>query len=370
MKWAFVGNTGAGKTLACVIIIEELKKKAKDREIFGNLHLAFSHSHYTPVMFLPFSKLKSCIIVYDDIDEGESYLKGFISVSAKRSRKEFMDLFFTCQYYTQLPRKLRKMIDFRVIPSIKDGIINIKIFKKKVGLISNKNYIAANYYHLYNTYEVVDDPTESDIIQEIAKNSHNSRDIEKNLMIYSGNRAERKALFKDVYELTEFGKKELQKKQKKQEKEAKLRKERFKKLKTNLVKYLVENVRLNESMTYLKGKMYQKLDHTKHANLISENDFSEIIMRATAIFQDKKFEETQALEVQKHLVENEENNNISDDELALVKAYDKKTFNQIAEELKSKYSTVYNRIKNAIKSAKNKYESYIKNLNRESDLKK
>lgn len=296
MKWAIVGNTGDGKTLAMVIIFNEKLIENPEREIYGNLHLEFPNSHFTPVMFLPFSQLQSCLIAYDDIDEDETYLKGFISASAKRSRKEFMDLFFTCQYYTQLPRKLRKMIDFRVVPAINKGIINIKIYQKKVGLISDKNYVAKDYYHLYNTYEVVDDPTESDILKEIAKNSFTPRDIEKNLMIYTGNRAERKALYNEIYELTEFGKAEISKKRKKKEKEAKKRLRKAKNQKQELIDYLVNNIRLNESKAYIKGKLYQKCDILKGGSLISEDLFSEIIMRAIAIYRDKKFEEEQALE--------------------------------------------------------------------------
>lgn len=348
MKWAFVGNTGDGKTLACVIVITELRQKAPNREIYGNLHLEFKNSNYTPVMFLPFSQLKSCIVVYDDIDEDESYLKGFVSVSAKRSRKEFMDLFFTCQYYTQLPRKLRKMIDYRVVPTINKGIINLKIYKKKEGLISDKDYIAKDYYHLYDTYEVVDDPTESDILTEIAKQSKTPRDIEKNLMIYTGNRNERKTLYNEIYEMTEFGKKESEKKRKKQEKEAKLRKQRFEKLKIDLVKFLVDSVRLNESMTYLKGKLYQKLDNTKNSNLINENDFSEIIMRATATYQDKKFEENVLIEEQKISEEKDQNERTVIRFRELLYRGTGLSYREVEEKTGNSLSTVHSRTQNQI----------------------
>jgi len=361
LKWAIVGNTGKGKSLSCVVIVDLMlhsKKKLlfgylkpnPNRDIYANLHLAFRTAHFTPVMFLPFSQLKSCIIIYDDIDEGDTYLEGFIKTSAKRSRKEFMDLFFTCQYYTQLPRKLRKMIDFRVYPNLytdSEGrdILNIRILKKGEGLIFDQDFYAEEFYDLYDTHEVVDDPTESDILKEIAKYSHNRRDIEKNLMIYTSNRAERKSLFNEVYALTKFGQKEIEKKKKLQQKEAEQRRKKFLEQKRELIDYLVGQIRLNESKSYIKGKLFQRCDTLKGGSIVDKSEFSEIIMRAMAIHRDREYEKEQRLQEEKKEKEQEEKQQQNWYELFILNKLHKISFKDLSLRYKIDKTKIFNKCK-------------------------
>lgn len=295
MKWACVGNTGDGKTLAIVLKILELFKKDPTRQGYGNFHINIPNWHYTPTMFLPFDKLKHCIIAYDDVSTQE-ILERFIGVCANRSRKEDMHLFFTCQYYTMIPRKVRKIIDFRLFPSLdkKNDRLTLRILQQKKGMIEPEIYNQVIKFvketKIYDTNEIVDDPTESEIIAEITRISETPRDIEKNLMIYTGNEAKRKQLYKEIVEVKGFDKAEKEALRKKKEKEAKIRKEKYLKQKNVLINYLVNSVDLSESKTYIKGKLYEKLDTIKSGIFIQYDDFSEIIMRAYAKFRDREIE--------------------------------------------------------------------------------
>lgn len=289
MKWACVGNTGKGKTLAIVLKIIEMLEKDPEREAYCNFHINHPRAHYTPIMFLPFSQLQKCIICFDDIDD-ESELKRFIKVCAKRSRKESMDLMFTCQYYTMIPRKLRKMIDFRIFPNLDKNtdVLNVKIVPKEKTKIETKRYTQIikkiKKSKVYDTNEVVDDPTESDVINEIAKISYNERDVEKNLMLYTGNRALRKQLFKEILEICDFNKEEREEKEKIAKIKAKKKKVRHQKQKTKLIRFLIRDVDLNDNKDSIYGRLLYKIDEFGKKNLISESEFNEIIMRSKAIF--------------------------------------------------------------------------------------
>jgi len=293
LKWACVANTGEGKTLAIVLKIRELLKKNPYRQVYANFHINLPNCHFTPVMFLPFDDLKDCIIAYDDVSSQE-VLERFIGVCANRSRKKRMELMFTCQYYSMIPRKVRRIIDYRIFPELdkKNDTLRVQILQKKVGLLKPEIYHDVIKYvkktEIYDTEEVVDDPTESEVIAEIVKISNTPRDIEKNLMIYTGNKAERKALYKEIYELKGFDKEEKEALRKKKEKEAKIRQEKYINQKKELVNYLVDTIRLNESKTYIYGKLYERLDTLESSVLVQFDDFREIIMRAIAIFRDRE----------------------------------------------------------------------------------
>ena len=363
MKWSCVGNTGKGKTLSIVLVILDMLNKDPEKEAYLNFHINHPRCHYTPIMFLPFSRLKNSIICFDDIDD-ESELKRFIKTCAKQSRKTFLELMFTCQYYSMIPRKLRKMMDKRIFPDFDKNkdILTIKIVDKEKGLEEPKIYYnitkTIEKTKIYDTNEVVDDPTDNDVINEIARISETPRDIEKNLMLYSGNRALRKQLYKEILEICDFNKEEREAKQKKKLLKKQKKEALFKKQKSKLIRYLVREVDLDTNKDAIYGSLYYKTDTFNKKNLINETDFNEIIMRSKSILlrfaaQNKK--------KNKEFPEGK-NNNFSDNELAIIKESERKTFNNLAEELNSNYSTIYTRIKNAKINAKKKYDSYIKNL--------
>ncbi len=315
MKWACVGNTGDGKTLAIVLKIEELLKKDPTKHVYANFHINLPNCHFTPIMFLPFDKLHNCIIAYDDVSSQE-VLERFIGTLANKSRKKDIELIFTCQYYTMIPRNIRRIIDFRLFPQLnkKTDTLTLKTLQKGKGLLPIETYHNVIAYikktKIYDTNEVVDDPTESEVLREIARISEIPRDIEKNLMIFTGNKADRKSLYKEIYELKGFNKEEKERLRKKKEKEAKIRKQKYLNQKNQMINYLVKNIDLNESKTYIKGKIYEKLDNVKSKIYIEYTDFSEIIMRAFAIFRDREILQERALEEKNS---NEKKINITND---------------------------------------------------------
>ncbi len=276
--------------MAIVRIIKEMLDADTNKIAYCNFHINHPRSIYTPIMFLPFSQLSNVIICFDDIDD-ENELKRFIKVCAKRSRKADMELMFTCQYYTMIPRKLRKMIDFRIFPNYDKNtdVLTVRMIPKdKRGKYETKIYRDATKFiqktKLYNTNEVVDDPTESDIINEIARISKNERDVEKNLMLYSGNRAIRKQLFKEILEKCDFNRVEREENEKKAKLQVEKKKADHRKQKNRLIRFLIRNIDLNCSKDALYGSLFFKRDTFKKKNLITEEEFNEIIMRSRAIF--------------------------------------------------------------------------------------
>jgi hypothetical protein len=190
-----------------------------------------------------------------------------------------------------IPRKLRKMIDFRVFPNYdkSNDVLTVKMVPKdKKGKYETKIYRDATKFiqktKLYDTNEVVDDPTESDVINEIAKISKNERDVEKNLMLYSGNRAIRKQLFKEILEKCDFNKAEREENEKEAKLKKDLKKQLHKKQKQRLIRFLIREVDLNNSKDALYGSLFFKRDSFKKKSLITEEEFNEIIMRSKAIF--------------------------------------------------------------------------------------
>lgn len=197
-----IGNTGAGKTLWVVLYALEWSKNHPNGQIYANFHLNLPNANFTPIMFLPFENLKDCLILFDDVSSLETVAR-FSKVTANRSRKKQMELIFTAQYYTMISKQIRAMRDYRVktkFDKYKDTLTAwIDYRGKGVRKIIYYDVIkTVKYLNLYDTNEVVDDPTESEVIAEIIRLSKTKRDVEKNLLIYSGNKQERRSLLKEI----------------------------------------------------------------------------------------------------------------------------------------------------------------------------
>lgn len=198
-----IENTGGGKTLwATIYAAEEWSPKHPKGQIYANYHINLPNAHFSANMFLPFNELQECLIIFDDVSSLGT-IKRYTKVTANRSRKKQMELIFLGQYDKMIDPQLRAMMDYKV-----RTFFNKSKDQLKVVIIPKGQKPQTIYYHdvikyiketnLYDTNEVVDDPTESDIINEIIKLSKNKRDVEKNLMIYTGNKAERKTLLKRI----------------------------------------------------------------------------------------------------------------------------------------------------------------------------
>ncbi|HEC92912.1 MAG TPA: hypothetical protein ENI51_07990 [Candidatus Atribacteria bacterium] len=201
-KGMCIGNTGQGKTLWASLYALIWQKKHPNGHIYANYHLNLPNAHFTPLMFLPFSKLKECLIIFDDVAALDVVMR-FSKVTANISRKNNIELIFTAQYKKMIPKQLRAMMDYKVKPRLyksKDLLIAY-INKRGKGItkfVFPNAISTVKKLKLYDTYEIVDIPTHSEVINEIIKISKSKREIEKNLMIYSGNKAERKELLKKI----------------------------------------------------------------------------------------------------------------------------------------------------------------------------
>jgi len=197
-----IGNTGAGKTLWVSLYAFEWAKRHPNGQIYANYHLNIPNANFTPIMFLPFDKLQECLIIFDDVSSLETVMR-FSKVTANRSRKKQMELIFTAQYYTMIPRQLRQMSDYRVRTYLDKNKDKLKVWinyrergVKRLVYCDVIQFVKKT--NLYNTNEVVDNPTESEVIEEIIRLSKTKRDVEKNLLIYSGNKQERRSLLKEI----------------------------------------------------------------------------------------------------------------------------------------------------------------------------
>jgi len=201
-----VGNTGDGKTLWASLYALIWAKKHPNGKIFANYHLNLPNAVYTRIMFLPFSELRECLIIYDDVATQEQIMR-FSKVTANISRKNSIELIFTAQYKKMIPKQLRAMMDYKVKPRLyksKDLLV-AHIYKRGKGItkFAFPNAIKiVKELNLYDTNEIVDTPTHSEVIEEIIKISKSKRDIEKNLIYYTGNKKERQDLFKKIMKKT------------------------------------------------------------------------------------------------------------------------------------------------------------------------
>lgn len=195
-----------GKTLFATCYALEYSKKYPNNKIFANYKLKLPNFIYTPYMFLPESELSNCLIIADDF-YSLSNLEGFISLVVNKSGKLDIEIIMTCQYYTMIPPKIRLVSDYRVeCKYIKEQDIlflafidlDNQIFLKQ---INNAVQIAKE---IYDTYQVVERPTEKDIAKEIIKFSKNQRDIEKNIEMFTHAISKQNRIRKLIRELKEF----------------------------------------------------------------------------------------------------------------------------------------------------------------------
>ncbi|HEC92885.1 MAG TPA: hypothetical protein ENI51_07855 [Candidatus Atribacteria bacterium] len=200
MKGCSIANTGEGKTLCVVARVFDKLRADPELQVYANFHIYLPRCHFTPYMFLPFNKLKKCMVIYDDVSNTE-VLQRYTKVCANYSRKSQMELIFTGQYYTMIPKSIRSIMDFRLYPRIKGN--TLYVYERRRG----KPPLRYKYYNVfetigqfYDTDEIVPIPTESDVINELIKICKTKKDIERNLMLYTGNKKERQRLYNIIIE--------------------------------------------------------------------------------------------------------------------------------------------------------------------------
>ena len=113
MLMDFIGKMGTGKTLGATLYAFEFAKQNPKAKIYANYKIKLKNAIYTPFMFLPFSKLSNCLIICDDFHTLRN-LQSFIGVIVNLSRKKDISIIITAQYYTQIPKQIRTLVDLSV----------------------------------------------------------------------------------------------------------------------------------------------------------------------------------------------------------------------------------------------------------------
>jgi len=193
-----IGAMGAGKTLFATLYAIEYAKQYPQNAIYANYTLKnLPNFRYTPYLFIPFSRLENALIIADDFYALKN-VDTLVGVVVNLSRKRFIDLILTCQYYAMIPPTIRRLSDAFVQAQYnkKLDVLTVQLEKYPQSLqfyVENATKIAKDYY---DTREIVPFPTDSQVLEEIQKNSKDKEDLERNVMMFTKNKAERKRLLK------------------------------------------------------------------------------------------------------------------------------------------------------------------------------
>lgn len=217
IKVYIVGNTGTGKTALMVFFAKYYRGLFPDNIIYSNINLNISNFVYTEFGFLPCSEfLKgNKMICFDDVITIDN-LKTFQSFLAVISRKTNTSIILTCQYYTDIERKLRMLCHAEIEPKLTKLIYDKNTQSTK---LSNESVLIYEVYNpetldyicsysisnilsviknAYNTNEIPKIPNERTIKQEIAKYSNTLDDLEFNVSVYTKNKAIQKRLIREI----------------------------------------------------------------------------------------------------------------------------------------------------------------------------
>lgn len=200
-----IAPMGSGKTMFGTIYAVEYSRKYPNNKIYANYRLNLKNVVYSPCMFLPFRRLKDCLIIFDDIYSSRN-LETLIGVIVNLSRKSNIEIIITAQYYTMIPKLLRTLAQNVIVEFDKnEKKLNIaleqpitdKIKKYRLYTVNNPIEIIEG---IYDTNEIVDFATPTKIFEEIKKFSENAEDLELNVSLYT---QDKKQILKLTQELCE-----------------------------------------------------------------------------------------------------------------------------------------------------------------------
>ncbi len=188
---------GAGKTLLASLAALKYSKDTNN-PIFSNYKLNLPNATYTPYGFMPFGKFKNCLIVFDDIATVMNTLSGFASLVVNASRKNNVNVIFTGQYYTQLPKYLRSL-SLLVQPRYNKKNDELLYIVSKQPIPDAQQIDDPSLYHihgirnavatakahkLYDTYQIVEPTNIIRIREEILKFSTDYEDMKANVCLW------------------------------------------------------------------------------------------------------------------------------------------------------------------------------------------
>ncbi|MGV9141303.1 MAG: hypothetical protein ACOC1X_00030 [Promethearchaeota archaeon] len=199
---ASIANRGTGKTMSAVYLA--LLECIYDPylEIYGNVKINHPRAHYTPFLFLPFEKIYNAILIIDDASKIEN-IRRYAKVVSNITRKLKLDILFTGQDPKHVPKRIRGQLNYRIRPYLdkKKDILSVRIQYDdgKTKWHNFKNAIERNKrYDIYDTQEIPPFVLKHDAIREIAKISSTPYEIERNLMLFSGDKKEHKQMKKEI----------------------------------------------------------------------------------------------------------------------------------------------------------------------------
>ncbi len=200
-----IAPMGKGKTMFATIYAIEYSKKYPNHKIYANYRLNLENAVYSPCMFLPFRRLKNCLIIFDDIYSSRN-LETLIGVIVNLSRKSNIEIIITAQYYTMIPKLIRTLGQNIIVEFDKnEKKLNMALEyslsndQKKYRLYTVNNPIEI-IKDIYDTNEIVDFATPSKIFEEIKKFSENAEDLELNVSLYTQDKKQILKLTQDLCE--------------------------------------------------------------------------------------------------------------------------------------------------------------------------
>lgn len=198
-----LGKMGNGKTLYATLKAIEYRQHFPENKIIANYHIKnLDNFEYNPFMFFPFSEIKDCLIIIDDIYTLDD-LNAFMKVLVNMSRKRNCSVILTGQYYSMIKKQIRKLSNFEVRPyySKKTDLLYCFVYEREGGYfqyqLENATEIAGNYY---DTKEVVVNPILSDYAKEIMNYASNNREFHQNLKLFSSSERKKNKLIKYIDE--------------------------------------------------------------------------------------------------------------------------------------------------------------------------
>ncbi|MFW6283046.1 MAG: hypothetical protein ACOC1P_03270 [Minisyncoccales bacterium] len=171
-------------------------------EIYGNVKINHPRAHNTPFLFLPFEKIYNAILIIDDASKIEN-IRRYAKVVSNITRKLKLDILFTGQDEKHVPKRIRGQLNYKIRPFLDKNkdILSVKILYEdgKVKWYNFTNAIERNKkYDIYDTQEIPPFILKTDAIREIAKISSTPYEIERNLMLFSGDKKEHKQMKKEI----------------------------------------------------------------------------------------------------------------------------------------------------------------------------
>lgn len=190
---------GSGKTLLATIMAYVYYKSNPNNKIYANYSLKLPNFVYTPNLILPFSELRDCLLIVDDIYACQN-IKGLVQVIVNLSRKNNVEVVLTAQRDIMIDKTLRILASKILKPILSEDKSKMIIYEE----IEPEKF-AYRYYimnpiqiiqGIYDTNEKVKVVNELDIEESLSKLSR--EDILTNIQFLYKNKKDRERMLKKL----------------------------------------------------------------------------------------------------------------------------------------------------------------------------